>query len=1779
MNQGDIASLTFQIDSTQAQSATQRLDAMRESAVSAALAMQGLGGGSGEATRNFATFGNRIAEIASRMQSMDTSLQAVVNRMTAMRSLMEGSNRLAGGFMAIREQSDALAHSIGSTTNAMEGWVRQSQQMMLTSAQTTAALERVTAAITQQTAAGRQLRTIMQDYGVQFHGTSNPNAAPQVLAQFVHRMEGYRQTERTAGVLQEVIGPLNLQDMATLANPPYFSPWQQRVMNFRRRQQITEASLFHNASAARHYGDIEAQRWSYFEDRYNLGMPTMDLLGGVPNATIAWALRRMGRTVGPGADARMLVHGAFQQEAVMREIDRYGSLQQREGAGMNPMIGPFATSPLGRFLAHYGGEQHAFEQNINARTRLAEQNATTTSGWFGAMFRGIGWRAENLLDLYTPHRIAVPNAARNPMGEVQDEHARALALMQFGLAGPNTVAQTQRELLNLHKGSAIAYTPAQMAALRATGRPLGAFGQMTPQEAGAFLRSSSRNFNLPNTGQPFNLPAEESALLIQSENMGNIGPRLLGLPLAQFMQVGSAAAPGNHALAGTSRYLIDHHLRTMADVRGAAGDHPGAYGGMLTAMVASGTLAARRALSHRAIAAEMPKPLVELLHYYAQPDVVSALGLRPGEAGPAAGVTFANLIGQAQIAQIAGANPSYGQLLATQVQGWAGHQPAAQRAEAMMLWQFAQRNGIDTRSWASSGLGVGGILSPMHVGAGALTAPQQRTFAGIWHGVQANQITAISNAMRQNIAAQEHVQTAISQGSGAVEIATARWSAYAEAINSGKSGLEAAAQANAAANQAISRNTTLLDQSIERQREQNHQTQIQLHLMDLAGTNPTAMSAAGFAGTVQAGDYAFRLSTSGSPFQRDILTALHDAQVRGGMGKQAQLSGAALVQNYSLEAHQQHQLADATRERTSAQAQLNRELEVERQFQRALGEAYASGNSGAVNQVEQQVQAAIRLANAMADATRQVQNYSSARHAMIQGAAGRYEATLPSGAAVARFRTALGVITEPQNLGNPHLFPGAFNFLGRTIAHRAAPFTGAIDAAAARAAAPPELLMGYFANESSMLANPPPGVGGASHVGIAQMDAPTARLAGLTVSHMVDQRLDPTASIAATGRLLRQRWHAHHFTPNWNHFPDWLRAIQMGTGEPLLPQNVGTYRKAFNEYEAAHGTAVSLAAHPAALAHLSPSLAHSVQAAQYERTGVNQATNAQQDREFHTQMGQMVARLHAAASGPAAQALAAAGVVNQALPANAAQDAARRLALTRAEQRVAGATAVSQLDFQARQGAAVLHATLAGPGYQAVTQAQTEGAQIARASGGGTATASAAASAALVQHVLQQFTSLGAEAQHAALALADLRREGHAWKGGPTAARAAQMSAPYHEQMQAVRQAEQLLPANSPARAAIASLMQEVARRNIPGQNLALAQGQAGLDYQQQKYQIGVQARFLNADTAAGIFATPYQAAYAHDKVQGQLIAQNTGSASAGSHYDQMMKQIEALKMMNDEVRSVRASFSSMGNTIMGAFEVGITRANNFQAAMRQATLSVESQALQTLVNKPILNLAQGALSTVGNSVWGAISGLFGQSSSGSPSTTVTPTGGSSVGSAVASSAGNAIGTSLVGSAVSWLGGLLHFASGGVIEGGTPSFNGGGPSSFQGGGIIDRPTLLTSRYAPASFSYAATGAVMAGEVGHEAVLPLRRMANGNLGVASSGGSGPSVQINAPISVGSSAGGKGGGGHIDPAAMKMIQSQFENMFRSGVKNVLVSEQRPGGALYAGINMPNSGYQVA
>ncbi|MGI4796933.1 MAG: hypothetical protein ACRYG8_23355 [Janthinobacterium lividum] len=131
---------------------------------------------------------------------------------------------------------------------------------------------------------------------------------------------------------------------------------------------------------------------------------------------------------------------------------------------------------------------------------------------------------------------------------------------------------------------------------------------------------------------------------------------------------------------------------------------------------------------------------------------------------------------------------------------------------------------------------------------------------------------------------------------------------------------------------------------------------------------------------------------------------------------------------------------------------------------------------------------------------------------------------------------------------------------------------------------------------------------------------------------------------------------------------------------------------------------------------------------------------------------------------------------------------------------------------------------------------------------------------------------------------------------------------------------------------------------------------------------------------------------------------------------------------------------------------------------------------------------------------------------------------------------------------------VFAHATGGVFEGGKRM------NRFAVGGLIDRPTHFFSAGGETN---------LAGEMGTEAIMPLKRMPNGDLGVSTGSpgsGGGAGVTVHAPITITGNGGGGSSSGGMDPKQMAQLQVQLKEAVRLAVVAGIADEKRAGGSLY-------------
>jgi tape measure domain-containing protein len=231
------------------------------------------------------------------------------------------------------------------------------------------------------------------------------------------------------------------------------------------------------------------------------------------------------------------------------------------------------------------------------------------------------------------------------------------------------------------------------------------------------------------------------------------------------------------------------------------------------------------------------------------------------------------------------------------------------------------------------------------------------------------------------------------------------------------------------------------------------------------------------------------------------------------------------------------------------------------------------------------------------------------------------------------------------------------------------------------------------------------------------------------------------------------------------------------------------------------------------------------------------------------------------------------------------------------------------------------------------------------------------------------------------------------------------------------------------------------------------------------------------------------------------LISQTTFNRAIGKAKDELDKTDDAMQTMI-------ASAKQFGQSMSDGFYDAITGARSFKSVLADLL----NQLGKSLFNQGI----GGAISGIGQSIFGSI--LGGASKSGGSWLSGLFGGGGGI-------ATSAVGkSSIIGSSLKGLGTGIKF--------------------FADGGVVDRPTSFNMRGG-------STGVM--GEAGSEAIMPLRRGANGQLGVQVQGGQGGGNTITFAPQINASG--------ADVAAVKRLESVISEMqrgFKRAVEDVAANK---------------------
>jgi hypothetical protein len=261
MAQGDIASLQFSIDSSQAVTSMDALAKLQERAAGLAQQKREVARESNAANESFGRQRTAAAGLTAGLGDLVTVQQQVAAGGGRVVSVFDELNtklveaqrnigNVADGtqkFIQVNREAESVARVFGQTADALVAYIGRTNDLKLAADATASSLDRITRALENQTMAGAQVRAVMAQYGVDMSKFAM-NEPDKAVGAFIDRARTYRDTPAKTRDIQMVMGPMSPDDLNTLMTPGYV-PMEQR----REQESARDASAY----ISRVFSDID----------------------------------------------------------------------------------------------------------------------------------------------------------------------------------------------------------------------------------------------------------------------------------------------------------------------------------------------------------------------------------------------------------------------------------------------------------------------------------------------------------------------------------------------------------------------------------------------------------------------------------------------------------------------------------------------------------------------------------------------------------------------------------------------------------------------------------------------------------------------------------------------------------------------------------------------------------------------------------------------------------------------------------------------------------------------------------------------------------------------------------------------------------------------------------------------------------------------------------------------------------------------------------------------------------------------------------------------------------------------------------------------------------------------------------------------------------------------------------------------------------------------------------------------------------------------------------
>jgi hypothetical protein len=179
----DVAKLQFSIDSTQARDARRDLEEMRRASVDAASQAAELSRGWERGSPVAAAFREQLRGNAAEARDLTSTIDGLVDRFGRLARAQQDGLATLREVQTVFTELEATGRMFGTNASGLETFNRASRQLALDAGQSVTALRAMTAALEGLSAQGQAARGVLENYGVRVEGRS-PSEAGTVLREF-----------------------------------------------------------------------------------------------------------------------------------------------------------------------------------------------------------------------------------------------------------------------------------------------------------------------------------------------------------------------------------------------------------------------------------------------------------------------------------------------------------------------------------------------------------------------------------------------------------------------------------------------------------------------------------------------------------------------------------------------------------------------------------------------------------------------------------------------------------------------------------------------------------------------------------------------------------------------------------------------------------------------------------------------------------------------------------------------------------------------------------------------------------------------------------------------------------------------------------------------------------------------------------------------------------------------------------------------------------------------------------------------------------------------------------------------------------------------------------------------------------------------------------------------------------------------------------------------------------------------------------------------------------